>query len=58
MKLVGHTDYRTTADISTHLKDEALKKTATNIEDVFARRQAGKVTKAAANGGKWASWEM
>ena len=56
MKLVGHTDYQTTASIYTHLKDEALKKAATNIEDVFAKRQAGKVSKAAGNGGKWASW--
>ena len=56
MKLVGHTDYQTTASIYTHLKDEALKKAATNIEDVFAKRQLGKTSKTAANGRKWSSW--
>ncbi len=49
MRLVGHTDYQTTASIYTHLKDDALKKAATNIEDVFGQRAAAKPIQKAVN---------
>ena len=35
MKIVGHTDYQTTASIYTHLKEETLKKASVNMEKVF-----------------------
>ena len=40
MKIVGHTDYQTTASIYTHLKEETLKKASVNMEKVF-RSKAG-----------------
>lgn len=42
MRLVGHSDYQTTADIYTHIKDELLKKSATKIDGVFSKRSAQK----------------
>ena len=36
MKIVGHTDYQTTANIYTHLKEETLRKASVNMEKVFA----------------------
>ena len=42
MKIVGHSDYQTTADIYTHLDQEMLRATADDMADVFK-----KVTKAA-----------
>ena len=41
MKIVGHTDYQTTASIYTHLKEETLKKASVNMEKVF-RSKAGR----------------
>ena len=38
MKIVGHTDYQTTANIYTHLKEEPLRKATVNMEKVFASR--------------------
>ena len=38
MKIVGHTDYKTTANIYTHVRDEMLKKATVNLEDVFGSR--------------------
>ena len=38
MKIVGHTDYQTTANIYTHLKEETLRKATVNMEKVFASR--------------------
>ncbi len=38
MKIVGHTDYQTTANIYTHLKEETLKKASVNMEKVFRSR--------------------
>ena len=38
MKIVGHMDYRTTANIYTHLKEETLKKASVNMEKVFRSR--------------------
>ena len=40
MKILGHTDYQTTANIYTHLKSEMMKKSSVDMEDVF-RTQAG-----------------
>lgn len=41
MKIVGHTDYQTTANIYTHIKEEMLKKATVDREGVFKKR-AGK----------------
>ena len=41
MKIVGHTDYQTTANIYTHIKEEMLKKATVDLEGVFKTR-AGK----------------
>ena len=38
MKIVGNTDYQITANIYTHLKQEALCKASVNMEKVFASR--------------------
>ena len=38
MKIVGHTDYQTTANIYTHLKEETLRRASVNMESVFAKR--------------------
>ena len=38
MKIVGHTDYQTTANIYTHLKEETLRRASVNMEKVFADR--------------------
>ena len=39
MKIVGHTDYQTTANIYTHVRDEMLKKSTANMGDVFRKRE-------------------
>lgn len=41
MKIVGHTDYQTTANIYTHLKEETLRRASVNMEKVFAERALG-----------------
>ncbi len=41
MKSVGHTDYQTTANIYTHVRDEMLKKATVNLDEVFGRRAEG-----------------
>ena len=38
MKVVGHTDYQTTANIYTHVRDEMLKKATVNMNEVFQNR--------------------
>ena len=38
MKIVGHTDYQTTANIYTHVRDEMLKKATVNMNEVFQNR--------------------
>ena len=35
MKILGHTDYQTTANIYTHFKSEMMKKSSVDMEDVF-----------------------
>ena len=37
--IVGHTDYQTTANIYTHVRDEMLKKSTVNMGDVFRKRE-------------------
>ena len=39
MKIVGHTDYQTTANIYTRIKKEMLKKSTVNMGDVFRKRE-------------------
>ena len=39
MVIVGHTDYQTTANIYTHIRDEMLKKSTVNMGDVFRKRE-------------------
>ena len=41
MKIVGHTDYKTTANIYTHVRDEMLKKATVNMGEVFGFREKG-----------------
>ena len=41
MKIVGHTDYQTTANIYTHVRDEMLMKATVNLDEVFGRRAEG-----------------
>ena len=38
MKIVGHTDYQTTANIYTHIKEEMLKKATVDLDGVFKKR--------------------
>jgi len=38
MKIVGHTDYQTTANIYTHIKEDTLRKATVNMGDVFRSR--------------------
>ena len=40
MKIVGHTDYQTTANIYTHIKEETLRKATVNMGEVFRSREA------------------
>lgn len=42
MKILGHTDYQTTANIYTHFKSEMMKKSSVDMEDVFRRKQEAK----------------
>ena len=38
MKIVGHTDYQTTANIYTHIKEDTLRKATVNMGEVFRSR--------------------
>ena len=42
MKMLGHTDYQTTANIYTHLKSEILKKFSVDMQEVFRKKQEAK----------------
>ena len=42
MKILGHTDYQTTANIYTHLNSEMMKKSSVDMEEVFRRKQEAK----------------
>ena len=39
MKIIGHSDYQTTANVYTHIRDDMLKKSTVNMADVFRRRE-------------------
>ena len=39
MKIVGHSNYQTTADVYTHIRDDMLKKATVNMADVFKKRE-------------------
>ena len=41
MKIVGHADYKTTANIYTHVRDEMLRKATVNMVEVFGSRAQG-----------------
>ena len=38
MKISGHSDYQTTASVYTHIRDEMLKKSTVNMDEVFRKR--------------------
>ena len=42
MKILGHTDYQTTANIYTHLSAEMMKKSCVDMEEVFRSKQEAK----------------
>lgn len=50
MKMLGHTDYQTTANIYTHLKSEMLKKSSVDMQEVFRKKQEAKGVLAKAQG--------
>lgn len=52
MKILGHTDYQTTANIYTHLKSEMMKKSSVDMEEVFHRKQEAKGVLAKAKSAK------
>lgn len=41
MKIVGHTDYQTTANIYTHLREDTLRKASVNMEKIFSSHTRG-----------------
>ena len=41
MKIVCHTDYKTTANIYTHVRDEMLRQATVNMGEVFGFREKG-----------------
>ena len=41
MKIVGHTDYQTTANIYTIVRDETLKKATVDLEGVIKENREG-----------------
>ena len=45
MKIVGHTDYQTTANIYTHLGEETMRRASVNLDDVFQKKAKKKTTK-------------
>ncbi|MGJ4851913.1 tyrosine-type recombinase/integrase [Bacillota bacterium Meth-B3] len=45
MRIVGHTDYRTTANIYTHLNELHLQNARTEIESVFAAKKNARATR-------------
>lgn len=52
MKILGHTDYQTTANIYTHLNSEMMKKSSVDMEEVFHRKQEAKGVLAKAKSAK------
>ena len=52
MKILGHSDYQTTANIYTHLNSEMMKKSSVDMEEVFQRKQDAKDVLAKAKSAK------
>ena len=42
MKIMGHSDYQTTANIYTHLNSEMMRKSSMDMEEVFRRKKEAK----------------
>ena len=49
MKIVGHTDYQTTANIYTHLSEETMRRASVNLDDVFQKKAQRKAAKSGAS---------
>ena len=49
MKIVGHTDYQTTANIYTHLGEETMRRASVNLDDVFQKKAQKKAAKSGAS---------
>ena len=49
MKIVGHTDYQTTANIYTHLGEETMRRASVNLDDVFQKKAQRKAAKSGAS---------
>ena len=49
MKIVGHTDYQTTANIYTHLSQETMKRASVDLEGVFQKKAQKKAAKSTAS---------
>ena len=43
MRIVGHSDYRTTANIYTHLQEEHLEKTKKRLDAIFAGKKVAQL---------------
>ena len=52
MKIIGHSDYQTTANIYTHLNAEMMKKSSVDMEEVFQRKKEAKTVLAKAKTAK------
>ena len=49
MKIVGHTDYQTTANIYTHLSEETMRRASVNLDGVFQKKAQKKAAKSGAS---------
>ena len=49
MKIVGHTDYQTTANIYTHLGEETMRRASVNLDGVFQKKAQKKAAKSGAS---------
>lgn len=49
MKIVGHRDYQTTANIYTHLSQETMKRASVDLDGVFQKKAQKKTTKGGAS---------
>ena len=47
-RIVGHTDYQTTANIYTHLREETMRRASVNLDDVFQKKAKMKAAKSRA----------
>ena len=49
VKIAGHSDYQTTANIYTHLSEETMRQASVNLDEVFQKKAKKKTTKSGAN---------